>query len=81
MFPRLPAISVDYGVMEKAEGVLVVPAERGLQFQVAARRTVHDDRVLALQPAVKEALAESTAFGGNLFPISLEFLLGRSCCI
>lgn len=29
VFPRLPSISIDYGVMEKAEGVLVAPGDFG----------------------------------------------------
>lgn len=29
IFPRLPSISIDYGVMEKAQNIVVVPAEFG----------------------------------------------------
>jgi len=29
VYPRLPAISIDYGLMEKARNVLVIPADIG----------------------------------------------------
>lgn len=29
IYPKLPAISIDYGVMERAEGVLVIPSDVG----------------------------------------------------
>ncbi|MCC7386761.1 MAG: mannose-1-phosphate guanylyltransferase [Deltaproteobacteria bacterium] len=83
IYPTLPAISIDYGVMEKAEGVLVLPS-RFPWSDVGSWDAVHeieakdaDDNVLrgdALALGVKRSLIEAAA-GRLVAAIDVEDLI------
>ncbi len=65
LFAKLPSISIDYGILEKARGLLVLPADFGWA-DVGSWRAVRD--ILARQPAdnVTKGLHVGIDSAGNL---------------
>lgn len=62
IFPTLPNISIDYGVLEKAKGIVVVPSAFGWS----------DVGSFAALPEVRDADAQGNVVGGLALPIDAQ---------
>jgi len=69
IFPKLPSVSIDYGVMEKAQNIAVVPADVGWS----------DVGSFAALPEVRKADAQGNVLQGFTIPVDAHncVLLGQ----